>query len=653
MTSWRRNWGIYLCRCSLPASFDPAPLLATEAVVEIAAGPAALPGFAARLRPAFTEQVLFACTCAGPERLASACDAVGIAPEVHPLALGAATLAVPDAREASAKALRLVLGTVAGIDARPAVPQNLLAVGNRVAVFADRPVGLELAKHLSGMSLVVFLEGDPAGFGRAARTVNWGRPEAVRGRLGALETQVAPVAGSDFSAPQRVVSDQVIVMGERAAAIRARTGVYRLPAPHAGDLERVAQDVRDHMGTFSKPEHVRYDSAVCAGGAADRQVCGRCIPACPYDAVARDPANPLRIRVDHFACEGCGACTSACPTSALRFTEPAPEELYARLAALLTAPAGAADGGGAAPAIVFHCEQQGRALLEWAAAQGHGTSARILPVEVPCLRYVSEAAMLGAVRLGAAGVGLLGCETCPNGERELLLQKLQLSQQVLDGFGLNAGRVRLLTVREDARPEALQALRTFADGLGQPAVPPDGKRLRGVGNRAVLADAIGAFIAATGKEVGGLRLAPEQPFALAEVAEQGCTLCRACATVCPTHAFAFDMDAQELRFRHIDCVNCGLCEAVCPEKVITLRTELYLERQGLEYVTVAKDEMVHCARCKKPYINRRALEAVQAKLRSVQAGQDAFLGKRADLLRMCPDCRGVAAMLEVNEGWRP
>ena len=261
--------------------------------------------------------------------------------------------------------------------------------------------------------------------------------------------------------------------------------------------------------------------------------------------------------------------------------------------------------------------------------------------------------MLGALRLGAAGVGLLGCETCPNGERELLLQKLQLSQQVLDGFGLGAGRVRLLTVQEQARPEALQALRTFADGLGRPVVPPDGRRLRGVGNREVLADAIGAFIAATGKEVGGLRLAPEQPFALAEVAEQGCTLCRACATVCPTHAFAFDVDAQTLRFRHIDCVACGLCEAVCPEKVITLRKELYLERQGLEYVTVAQDEMVHCARCKKPYINRRALETVEARLRAVQSVQNAFAGQRSALLRMCPDCRGVAAMLEVNEGWRP
>ena len=33
----------------------------------------------------------------------------------------------------------------------------------------------------------------------------------------------------------------------------------------------------------------------------------------------------------------------------------------------------------------------------------------MLPIEVPCLRYVSESNMLAALSLGAAGVGLLGC----------------------------------------------------------------------------------------------------------------------------------------------------------------------------------------------------------------------------------------------------
>jgi ferredoxin len=650
MTPLRRKWGVYLCRCTLPDAFDTGALEAAGAVVQVAPGPEALPAFAARLRQAFAEQVLWVCECTEPERLESACEAAGIAPEVHVLALGRATRAVQGPAEAAAKARRLVQGTLAGLDVRPPVTQNLLNVSNRVVLFADRREGVELARRLQGdASLAVFLEGSDETFGGPQRAVNRGRPQAVAGHLGALEVTIAPVPGSDFTQPQRLTADQVIVVGGRAGALRHRTGLHRLPAPDPAGLERVAVQVRELTGSFSKPEHVRYDAAICAGGAAEKQVCGRCIPACPYDAIARDPANPLRIHVDHLTCEGCGACASACPTSALRFTEPSPEELYARLATLL-APNG---DGGTPRAILFHCEQQGRGLLDWAAAEQMATPAALLPVQVPCLRYVSEAAMLAAIRLGAAGVGLLGCEDCPNGERSLLLGKLELSQRVLDAFGLGAQRVRLLTVDERTRAEGVQALQTFAAGLGAAPLPAEPGRYRPTGNREVIADAIERFIAATGREVGGLALGEGQPYALATVNDQGCTLCRACATVCPTHAFAYDPETQALRFKHIACVNCGLCAGVCPEHVITLRPELYPEREALDYVTVARDEMVRCARCDKPYINRRALETVEARLRTAVGIGDTFAGMRAELLRMCPDCRAAAAMLEVQQGWTP
>ena len=63
--------------------------------------------------------------------------------------------------------------------------------------------------------------------------------------------------------------------------------------------------------------------------------------------------------------------------------------------------------------------------------------------------------------------------------------------------------------------------------------------------------------------------------------------------------------------------------------------------------------MGRCARCDKPYINRKALEAVEKRVLDLKSLLDTFHGKRRELLRMCPDCRAVSAMFEMEKGWDP
>jgi ferredoxin len=283
--------------------------------------------------------------------------------------------------------------------------------------------------------------------------------------------------------------------------------------------------------------------------------------------------------------------------------------------------------------------------------------------------------MLQAMQMGAAGVALLGCEDCPNGERELLMSQHAFAGQVLDAFGLGAERLRIITAEPGREAEAIEALDRFArelkpfpatgkgngkgNGKGEVkggvkgGVKGKGKAPRRTGNREVLALAIAGFIEQTDKEVGGIKVPQGQPFGFVEVDDAGCTLCRSCANVCPTHAFKFEQDSQTLHFKHISCVGCGLCVQACPEDVMTLRPELYLERQALDYMLVVKDEMITCARCEAPYINRKALEAIEAKVLGAESLLDTFAGKRKGLLRMCPDCRAVDAMWEVHQGWEP
>lgn len=303
--------------------------------------------------------------------------------------------------------------------------------------------------------------------------------------------------------------------------------------------------------------------------------------------------------------------------------------------------------------ILFHCGEQGRRTLEKAGRAPLHYPATVLPVEVPCLRYVSEADMLGAFRLGAAGVGLLGCESCPHGERALLYHKLDFARVTLDAFALGSERLQLITVEDGNENDAIKKLSAFAETIGAPPIHPDGKRAGGWNNRDVIGDAIDAFIEQTRGEPGQRALDAAQPFAFAEVRAAGCTMCRSCVNVCPTHAFMLEESTSSLKFKHIACVACGLCEQVCPEEVITLKREIRFDRNASQYRTAAQDDSVSCVNCGKPYINRKALETVEARLFSLDSLLDTFTGNRRNLLRMCPDCRTVVAMMEVEKGWKP
>jgi ferredoxin len=199
----------------------------------------------------------------------------------------------------------------------------------------------------------------------------------------------------------------------------------------------------------------------------------------------------------------------------------------------------------------------------------------------------------------------------------------------------------------------LEALDRFAASVGPTPVRWDGRSGLPPGNRDVIVEVVRAFMDATGREPGRVRVPEGEPFAHPEVRVEGCTLCRSCVNVCPTHAFRFDEERQGLELKQLACVNCGLCVQACPERVIALQPELPLERAALDWQVILRDEMIRCLKCERPFINRKALEALEAKVFSIEAIVDTFAGSRRNLLRMCPDCRAVAALLEVQQGWEP
>ena len=436
---------------------------------------------------------------------------------------------------------------VSNIKAKNPVPVNPLQVGNRVVIYTEFPEGLKLANMLKDMGengtggVTLCISSEIEGLGDSPLLEQRSALVGVEGRLGNFQITLEPDSKTNGGTQNRfsLVADQLVVLTKAPpSGVKRRTGIHLLSSTESKILEETATQVRELVGHFHKPVHLTYDQDICAGGDKGIETCGHCISYCPYDAISRQTENRLRIQVDHLTCEGCGACVSACPTSALQFTEPSPQEIYARMAALLES-SKEKQGNVEPPVIVFHCEEMGRKVLETAGEIPLPYSSGVLPVEVPCLRYVSESNMLAAFSLGAAGVGLLGCENCPNGERELLYQKFDFTQLILQHFGLGQERVGIITAEEGLEADAIGVVNEFISQLSDAPLAPSWSTPRQTGNREIMAEVLESFLEQTGKEPGTMKLSPNLPFALAEVEESGCTLCRSCASVCPTNAFKF------------------------------------------------------------------------------------------------------------------
>jgi ferredoxin len=134
------------------------------------------------------------------------------------------------------------------------------------------------------------------------------------------------------------------------------------------------------------------------------------------------------------------------------------------------------------------------------------------------------------------------------------------------------------------------------------------------------------------------------PFGAVVLNVEGCTLCLACVSACPTGALGDDREKPLLRFNEDACVQCGLCKATCPEKVITLVPQLDFRAVGAPARVLKQEEPFHCIRCDKPFGTRSTIERVTAKL---EGRHWMYKGGRLDLIKMCDDCR-VAAVTEQD-----
>ncbi|MFK7965822.1 MAG: 4Fe-4S binding protein [Burkholderiaceae bacterium] len=502
----------------------------------------------------------------------------------------------------SPEAKQAALAAAAAIEAEPTGLVEYRSEGKVVLIGSSAAVASAFAKIDSQVSVRALLTSDadqqPAGIVFEASPA----PEVlIEGYLGAFEIN---------SRAGRWQCDLVIDLDQTPRLTQP------LPPPGyfatRGDAEALAQAIEqlpDLVGRFDKPQYFRLKPEICAHGASELTGCTRCLDACPAEAIF---SIGDKVEVNPHLCQGGGVCATVCPTGAISYAYPPAANTLDRMRRMLRA---YRDAGGTAAKLVLHSEAYDPTSL----ANDH------LPLALEELASAGLELWLSALAFGAQRVLLVRDAGIADGVLAALQEQRQVANDILAGLGFDPV-VQWLGAEQTGQMPDIKAA-TFGAGTG--------------GKREALFAAIDHLIEQADSRPDLIELSSGAPLGTVQVAS-GCTLCMACASVCPAKALADGDGVPALRFYESNCVQCGLCETACPEQVISLSPRLMTDATSRRNVRVLNEEApFNCIRCSKPFATRSVIDKMTSKLANHSMFQDEASLNR---LKMCGDCRVIDMM---------
>ena len=557
-----------------------------------------------------------------------------------------------DAAAAGPKAAALI--AAAGEDMPPISLVTLESSGVAL-IYGRDEVAIEAAQRLADrLDITVLLTrpGDVTPRRTNEFPVLKGTIRNARGHLGRFELAI-----DDYALPQPSSRAKLVFGSSRDGATSTcdlildlsggnplfpahdlRPGYLRADPRDKAAVERAIADAGGLVGTFDKPRFINFEESLCAHSRSSITGCTRCLDLCPTGAIT---PNGNAVAIDANVCAGCGSCASVCPTGAASYALPSADALMRRLRTLLQTYRKA---GGSDAIVLFHDGEHGEEIIDALARFGAGLPAHVLPLRVNEVTQLGPEMLAAAFAYGASGVAIV-TRARQRHDITALRRAVETSDSIISALGFGTGLVRII---ETDDPDQLRAMLDAAP-RGITTQKPAGFVPRGA-KRGVLETTFRELRLAAPTPIDVVPLAPGAPFGGVKLDVEGCTLCHACVTACPTGALSDNPDRAMLRFTESLCVQCGLCESTCPEKVITIEPRLDFRAWDTPLRVLKEEEPFNCIACGKPFGTRSSIDRVLAKLGEKHWMFQGANAKRLDVIKMCADCRVEAV---VNESFDP
>lgn len=373
-------------------------------------------------------------------------------------------------------------------------------------------------------------------------------------------------------------------------------------------------ELPDLIGEFDKPRYVKVNADLCAHYRHGNSGCNRCLNFCPADAIS---SIDNVIEIDPYLCHGAGSCTNACPTGAIAYDLPTPQSLQVFLKKIVGR---FREQTNVAPVVLFHDSDAGAAMID------DNLAGEILPVELEEITVASIDHWLSALAWGARKVLILNTPATAPTLTQMLNGELLLVNRILEEMG-QPQRIELVnSVDAEVVAPILDISRDW------PIIMP--AAFDATTKRETLYAALD-HLNQQAAAVDTCLSMSNIPYGKVTVNQDKCTLCLSCVATCPTQALKDGGDMPALRFVEQDCVQCGLCAQACPEKVISLVSQVNFDQAVRQAPQTLKEEApFECITCGTPF----ATQSMITRMLDMVGSHSAF-GANIERLKMCADCR--------------